>query len=553
MESLLNKNSELIIQWMDHIEDEANMLSVDNDLIEIMNYEGKQSSSDILHQNLKLKRILNKYFLGIKGVFSYHLYTDKYMMVGNVSDPTAPNSKPAMYLPYDVFPNSELNIEARKGNGKLSWIPTYSYYEMYGLSDYDSIDNKEKYFFSAVKQINCIDNVKDGRFQPILIISFLPEYFDNLLKDNNLSMYFPEYYVYSPQNGSVIYDYDCAKLTQSLSPDITALMEHATDDKSSSYISDTNIIAFNKVPELEWNQIISIPTAAYTKEMTIRPNLLLCLSVALTVALCFIVYSITKNISNKFGIVLRGIQSFGAGNLNTRIPEIDDCDFSVLADSFNRMGNQMQTLIEENYETKLRESETQIMALNMQMNPHFLYNTLSIINWMAIDNNETEISNALIHLSKMLQYSFRNKKVFCSVSEELEWLNDYLYIMDLRFKGKFQITTDICDNIYETLIPRLTFQPIIENSIVHGFEDIESGGQITIRGFVDENARRVFELSDNGVGMTQEEIDTVLNRSDTKIGLANLNYRIQILYHGDGEIDITSAKNAGTRIRIYLP
>ena len=550
LETLLQKNNELVAQWMDHIEDEANMLSVDSDLISIFNDKAKLSNSDIIHRNLALKRILNKYFLGIGGVYSYHLYTDQYLMVGNLSDPTAPNAKPTMYIPYNEFPESELYLEAKAGRGKLQWVPTYKYDEMYGLSEVNSIDNKEKYLFSAVKQINCISDLDENRFQPILVVSFLPDYLDNLLKDKSLTFHNSNYYVYSVSDRNIIYDYDHVSLTDILPDELYAM---SCNNYSKTVVVKNRLISYDTIPRVGWKQIVSIPVESFTHEMSIIPNVLFFTSIILTLVLCVTVYFITRNLSNSFSVVMKGIQSFGEGNLDTRIPEINDYEFGILADSFNRMGNQMQTLITENYETKLRESETQIMALNLQMNPNFLYNTLSIINWMAIDNNQEEISEALLHLSKMLQHNFRNKNTTCSVREELEWLEDYLYLMKLRFNDAFVVQIIIGEDLMATNIPRFMFQPLIENAIVHGFEDMETGGRIEVKGCFSPEGNRLFSVSDNGSGMSQDIIDSILDQSTEKVGLSNLNNRLNILYDNNCMLHIYSVKGKGTTVTIELP
>ena len=552
LETLLRKNGDIVLHWMDHVEDEANMLSVDADLIELMNSEEPLSNSDIIHYNLALKNILNKYFLGLEGVYSFHLFTDKYMMVGNISDPTAPNSKPAMYIPYDDFQTSDLYKLAQKGNGRLEWMPTYFYSKMYGLEELNSIDYKQKYFFSAVKTINCISDLSKDRFQPILIISFLPDYLNNLLNDSSLNRYDLDYYVFLDHDNRIIYDFKHTDLTGVLPDELTTMMREGKFSNSATFVSRDSIMAFNSLEKLSWSQIIKIPTESYTRGMSIIPSLTLTISILLTMLLCLVVVLITRNISQKLTIVKEGIQAFGDGKLDTRIPTIEDCDFSVLAESFNRMGDQMQTLISENYETKLRESETQIMALNMQMNPHFLYNTLNTINWMAIDNGQEDISNALLHLSQMLQHSFRNKKTLCTVEEELDWLNDYLYIMELRFKDKFSVNIEIPEDLMKTTVPRLMFQPLIENSIVHGFADIESGGIINIAGAKLQGGERVFTVSDNGAGMTEEEIENIFIQSTSQIGLANLKHRLWLIYHEKSSLTITSEKGSGTSIKIRL-
>lgn len=553
LETVILKNEDLMLQWMSHIEDEANMFSVDGDMIAIMNNTDFLNKSDIIHNNLTLKRILNKYFLGLDGVYSYHLYTDKYVMVGNLADPTAPNAKPTMFIPYEGFQETSLYKEAQKANGRLVWIPTYSISEMYGSSAENAIDNKAELLFSAVKQINCLSTVGNESFQPVLVISFLPDYLDNMLMDNSLIANDANYYIYSDDDNRIIYDCRHACITEPIPDELLTIDNENKNGTYSVYQTKRELIASGLIKNINWHQIISVPTDSYTHEMKVIPNILFTISILLTIILCIIVYSITGEISNNFGVVMQGIQSFGDGDLNTRIPEINDCEFDVLAKSFNKMGDQMQTLITENYETKLRESETQIMALNLQMNPHFLYNTLNSINWMAIEKDETEISDALVHLSKMLQYSFRNKKVLCSVEEEIEWLQDYLYIMKLRFADKFTVRQNIDESLLKTEVPRLMLQPLFENSIVHGFEDIEEGGEIVITANMTEDSKRLFVVQDNGHGMSKEVIESVLNKSTSRIGLANLNNRLKILYADTYDLKIESIPNEGTTILITLP
>ena len=193
------------------------------------------------------------------------------------------------------------------------------------------------------------------------------------------------------------------------------------------------------------------------------------------------------------------------------------------------------------------------MALNLQMNPHFLYNTLSTINWIAIENGQDEISRALTHLSQMLQRNYKNKNDVFTVEEDLKWLDDYLYIMELRFDNKFSVRIDMDEALLQTHIPRSMFQPLIENSIIHGFEDMESGGIIWIKGSLQQDGCRVFTIMDNGNGFSEDMVSAILEKASSQIGLSNLNHRLKVLYHDTFSLNIKTGNSKGTEITLVLP
>ena len=243
----------------------------------------------------------------------------------------------------------------------------------------------------------------------------------------------------------------------------------------------------------------------------------------------------------------------GDGEFMIHLPEAKNDEFGFLARRFNEMDERIHALIVENYEIKLREKEAQIMALNLQLNPHFLYNTLSTISWMAVDAGQSDIVEAISHLSNMLQQSFRNKCDTCTVEEDLNWLRDYLYIMNLRFENRFTVDIRMDPGLIQTRIPRSMFQPVLENTIVHGFEDMDAGGKILLEGRIENDGFRVFRIKDNGSGFEPGRVEAVLNVEADGVGLSNLNHRLQILYKDRYTLKIHTAIGRGTEVIIRLP
>ena len=191
------------------------------------------------------------------------------------------------------------------------------------------------------------------------------------------------------------------------------------------------------------------------------------------------------------------------------------------------------------------------MALNMQMNPHFLYNTLNTVNMMAIESGKQDISDALVRLSQMLQRTLQIKGDRWTVKEELSNLDHYLYIMNLRYDNAFCVEIDVQEELLETKVPLFMLQPLVENSVIHGFAGMEEGGVIKITGKAGKNGKRNFLIWDNGKGIDKEE-----NRSKKKEehhGLNNLKNRLFLIYGEDYFMKIGSNFPHGTVIYIVLP
>lgn len=170
------------------------------------------------------------------------------------------------------------------------------------------------------------------------------------------------------------------------------------------------------------------------------------------------------------------MRSVGGGDFQKQVDVETNDEFGILLQRFNKMNDRIRLLVIENYEIKLKEQEAEILALSMQMNPHFLYNTLNVMNWTAIENNQKELSKMLVSLSNMLHYTSRKDWSAVHLSEEIKWMNNYFYIMSVRFEDKFTVHYAIEPELYEYKMPRLLFQPFVENAIMHGFDQTEAGG-----------------------------------------------------------------------------
>lgn len=227
-------------------------------------------------------------------------------------------------------------------------------------------------------------------------------------------------------------------------------------------------------------------------------------------------------------------------------------EIGVLANNFLQMKEELLQLIEQIKTTERKEREQAIMALQAQINPHFLYNTLDTVYWMADEKENEEICDTIQALSEILRYSIGKKNTVARIEDEIHNIRNYIYIQKMRFEDLFQVEYDIEEEIYKYFTFKLILQPFVENSILHGFADRNEGGVIKIRGRLSEKGV-VFEIEDNGCGMTKERIEFVMSSENSRIGISNIYSRIQYLYGEDYGVYIKSEVNRGTMIRIEIP
>ncbi|WP_127588353.1 cache domain-containing sensor histidine kinase [Paenibacillus koleovorans] len=225
--------------------------------------------------------------------------------------------------------------------------------------------------------------------------------------------------------------------------------------------------------------------------------------------------------------------------------------------SYNRMMSRLQQLIENEYKHRVQLIETEKKMLESQINPHFLYNTLDTIRFLAIEHNVKDIAKMLFTLSINLRYTISNTNKQVPVREEVQWLERYIYLQLLRFKDRFDVFFQIDVAIHDHKIYRLILQPFIENAIIHGFRNTESGGILNINGYLVSKDRITFEIVDNGCGFDEELNITITHLTIAMLnqengGMYNALSRL-FLYYGDQcEVNLQSIPNKRTAVRITI-
>jgi two-component system, sensor histidine kinase YesM len=221
-------------------------------------------------------------------------------------------------------------------------------------------------------------------------------------------------------------------------------------------------------------------------------------------------------------------------------------DIHTIGETFQRITIENKELNEQLTKAQLKEREAELRALQAQIKPHFLYNTLDSIYWMAIMNNNQDIAKIAVSLSKSFKLSLNSGEDLIPVSRELEHINHYVTIQNIRFHNRFHYEENVEEELKELRILKLLLQPIVENAIYHGLESKIGEGTIKLTGKI-ENKWVLFTISDDGIGIED------LNSTKQGYGLTNVIERLQLFYGKESSLTISSKVSVGTTVEIKFP
>ena len=272
-------------------------------------------------------------------------------------------------------------------------------------------------------------------------------------------------------------------------------------------------------------------------------------AVLVTVVICNNWYPVHKR------IVLPTMEAVDQGILEPiDVPECRD-ELGRLILRYNGMVEQIQRLMEEQYILGKEKSEAQLHALQAQISPHFLYNTLDMMKWMAVKGETDNIRAVLSAMSRFYRMVLSRGAYIITIGEEIRMCQAYMEIQVLRKKNKLQFEVDVDEEIYPYLIPKITLQPILENAVLHGIDEKEGGrGTIRLSGRIQED-QIILEVQDDGVGMDPALLseENLSEHSGKHYGLSNVRTRLWLFYEKNAELSCSSAPGLGTKITLRFP
>ena len=289
----------------------------------------------------------------------------------------------------------------------------------------------------------------------------------------------------------------------------------------------------------------------------------------ITFVLLLLTYWFSISITKPVQVLTQSVNELSKGRFDLQIKVDSNDEISFLAETFDRMRININNLIVEIQEkaqlerelqhNKLLLQESQLLGLQSQINPHFLFNTLNILSKKAYLEGAEETSDLLVSVAGLLRYNLKRLDRPVTLYEELIVLQQYMEIQKARFTERLNIHMEVDESCLNVKMPGLTLQPIIENAVIHAIEPEENGGSIWFR-VIDHGDFVIIEIEDDGKGMPEEKIKQILGEQklpaeghSTGIGFSNVVQRLRIFYSYEGVLDIESKEGQGTKVVLTLP
>ncbi|WP_138496553.1 cache domain-containing sensor histidine kinase [Paenibacillus pinistramenti] len=494
----------------------------------------------------KLKVIMENLLLSYNYVNGIYLFSPdgKYISYGNTSD-----------LQVDYVPfNDDWYKKTLKSGGQL-------YIGEPGVKPYIINSKKSISFSRALYDLNTQE------FLGVFMIDCSMNIFNELVSNAVPSK---DHLYLVDDTDDIIYDSTNNLSGEELPDELrkNADLNSLAGDQQMQFYNNGNLVVVQQLPNFNWKIVASISLSDVYQKYGISKKLILYISVTCAVILLLlsIVLSnwITKPIIRLVKIMRKNkSQKFR----ETGLPQKRMDEIGILYTEYDKMIQDMDNFVRENYQNKILAMDAQMKALEAQINSHFLFNTLESINSIAEIEEVESITIMTKALGDMFRYSIKTDSELVLTKEELKHVENYLTIQTIRYSEKIKFEIEIEEEVLKSRILKLILQPLVENSIYHGLEGMKDGGIIQIKGYKDKVTQFLcFEVTDNGVGIPEKELHKIKeslmqpheftklgHRSKQSIGIKNVHSRIS-LYYGEGfGLEIDSCFSSGTRIKITLP
>lgn len=400
---------------------------------------------------------------------------------------------------------------------------------------------------------------RDGRFIGIVLLDINTYVFDRLLSSiadsgsDIIYMIDDGFNILSSSNESRNVQDEIAKKLKEISKD-------DTNSENDGELSKKYIVVTSRLINTNWTLVY----LAGRQNLFRHTEDILVFTIGLIVILLiigFLLYLfVNKTITVPIIQLSKAMGKVQKSELDVRFPVVSTDEIGILSNGFNIMISDIKKLIEK---VKLEERQLKDIEFSMlqaQINPHFLYNSLNGIKWMAEFMGCDNISQAISCLVKLLQYSIGSPESTITLNKEIEYLDSFIFLNNLRFKNKFCFINNIPEEYADFRIIKFTIQPVVENSILHGFNGKPGLGNITLS-LQKENNNIILSVTDDGIGFSEDKLNNVLNWSQNDnmenkpahIGLKNVDRRIKLVYGEKYGIRIESSAGVGSRVMIVIP
>ena len=360
-------------------------------------------------------------------------------------------------------------------------------------------------------------------------------------------------------DGNIVYHPQQQQLYNELQTEnISLIMGTDKDTVLSGKGSAEKLYSISRSEKTGWTVVDCVRVEELLRKSNKAQSLYVLVAMGLMIVALFFSRFISRSITQPIQQLCDSMARVKEGDFSVSDVVVDSKnEIGSLTKSFNVMTHRIQDLMEQNIREQEAKRKSELKALQSQINPHFLYNTLDSIIWMAEGKKNEEVVLMTASLARLLRQSISNEDEVVSIGQEVEYARGYLTIQKMRYKDKMEFQIDVDPSILHIPLIKLVLQPVIENAIYHGLKYKESKGLLMVKGFR-KNGNAVLQVIDNGVGMDQETLDHIyekhkVNYQSNGVGIYNVQKRLQLYYGSEYGITYESEKGVGTTATITIP
>lgn len=357
-------------------------------------------------------------------------------------------------------------------------------------------------------------------------------------------------------NGNLIYHPQQQLLYSGLK---TEKIQEVLESKESSFVTeDGKLYSISKSRETGWTVVGVSYIDDLLKNSDETGRIYIISAVMILLAALVLAYVLSYGITKPIMLLGDSMKEVEKGHFDHAVLEVSgQNEIARLSAAFNMMITEIKHLMEQNVEEQRQKRKSELRALQAQINPHFLYNTLDSIIWMAEWGKTKEVVLMTSSLAKLLRQSISNQNELVRVEEEVEYTRSYLTIQKMRYKDKLEYDIQVSPEVLDQKIPKLVLQPLVENAIYHGIKYKEGKGIVRIEGWL-ERKELILRILDDGIGMTEEQLAKIFEKRETDIrkngvGVLNVHERIQLYYGKDYGLRFSSTLGEGTVVEVHIP
>lgn len=421
-----------------------------------------------------------------------------------------------------------------------------------------TLSEKPEQYFTVSRTISDVStNEVIGVIALEIYMSFLEDIVKNIMDEHNEFIYIID------SNNTVVYHSGSAKIGNILND--TSIIENMRNKTTDSFIEDVygeeSIISFSESNINNWKIVYIIPSSSVTADINRMAVITVLIALGCAVYAIFIALLVFNYIYRPLNTLSVSMDEVSRGNMDIQIKNQYKDEFGRIFGNFNNMVVKLKDLIRKIKDEQRMKKEHEIHALQAQIMPHFLYNTLNSIKALAAMDRTKDIQKMVVSFIKLLRVSMSYDNEFITIREELEYVKSYVTIMQFRYDSEFILNIDAKENLLNFAIPKFIIQPIVENCIIHAFEENENDKNI-INICVKESDKNGMSVivSDNGKGFDAGQFQQILNgnvskskNKFSKIGIKNVNERIKLAFGDEYCLNYKSEPGKGTIITINIP